>query len=267
VQLDITNPFFAAIYRGLEDVAQGEGALVLSGSSDADPDRERALIETLIARRVDGLVIASGRPDPALLVAELAHGTPMVFVDQDPAIDGVDVVRTDHHLGARMATEHLLAHGHRRVAFLGDSPHFYSADERRRGFVDVMAAAGLGTPWVVTNLTDPDQAATATVEVLGAADPPTALFTAQNFVTMGAVRTLHQLGLQHQVALVGFDDVEVATLVDPKITVVPQQPALLGKLAAERLFARLRGDSRQPERLVLAPELLVRGSGELTVDP
>lgn len=263
IQMDVANPFFSSLYRGLEDVATENGYLVLAGSSDADPEREAALVQAFVARRVDGLVIASNRPDHDVLRAEIEHGTAVVFVDHDPALDFVDVVRTDHYGGAATATRHLIAGGHARIAFLGDDPMYFSAAERRRAFVDTMAEAGLATPWLLTAMTDPSESERAVTELLAAADRPTALFTAQNFVTIGAIAAIHRLGLQHQIAVVGFDDLDIAEWVDPKITVVPQQPTELGKLAAERLFQRLAGHQPAPTRTIVEPRLIARGSGEI----
>lgn len=263
VQTDVTNWFFAAIYRGLEDAARERGLLVLAGSSDADPEREVALIREFIERRVDGLVIASARQDLAFLAAELRHGTPAVFVDLEPAVEMGDVVRTDHYGGAALATNHLLAHGHQRIAFLGDRPVFYSANQRRQAFIDAMEAADHPTPWLITDLTNPREAAAAVHELMASPDPPTALFTSQNYVTIGAVQTLHRLGLQKRVALVGFDDAEFAELLDPALTVIPQHPSELGRLAAERLFTRLDGADEPIRRIVLDCELIPRGSGEI----
>lgn len=263
VQTDVANPFFSAMFRALEDEAQAKGCLVLAGSSDADPDREEALVRAFIERRVDGLVIASARSDLSSLAAELEHGTPVVFVDLEPAVEMGDVVRSDHYGGAVRATRHLLEHGHRRIAFLGDRPLFFSANERRRAFVDVMTEEGLPTPWLVTDLTTPDEAAAAAEQLLGRPDRPTALFTAQNYVTIGTVKALHRLGLQHEIALVGFDDAEIAELVDPMLTVIAQDPESLGRLAADRLFARLAGATDRPRRTVLGSELVRRGSGEI----
>lgn len=265
VQMDVANPFFSSIFRGLENVAQRKDFLVLAGSSDAEPGREEALIETFIARRVEGLVIASGRSDLSVLTAELEHGTPVVFVDLDPAIDAVDVIRSDHYGGAAAATRHLLDHGHVRIAFLGDDATLFSAGERRRAFVDTMTDAGQPTPWVLSNLIGPAESERAADDLLMAVDPPTALFTAQNFVTIGAVKALHRLGRQHDIALVGFDDIDVAELIEPQITVVPQDPLLLGRLAGERLFARLDGDRRPSQRQILSSVVIPRGSGEIRV--
>ena len=102
-----------------------------------------------------------------------------------------------------------------------------------------------------------------TCELLERSNPPTALFAAQNLITIGAVRALHALGLQHEVAMVSFDDIPLADAVEPGITVIAQDPRALGRAAAELLFARLGGDHGPTQRVVLPTELIVRGSGEL----
>ena len=264
VQMDVANPFFAGIFRGLEDVAGANDSLVLAGSSDADPAREEALIQAFVARRVDGLIIATqGDFDVGSLELEQRHGTAVVFVDQDPEQAVGDVVRTDHYEGAALAVRHLRQHGHQRIAFLGDDLRLFSARARHQGFLDVMEADGLATPWVETELTNADQAATATRRLLAADDRPTAMFTAQNLITTGVLSVLHVQGLADQIALVGFDQIEAADLIKPRPTVIPQDPRQLGRLAAERLFARLAGDTSPPARTILRPHLLVGGSGEI----
>lgn len=263
VQMDVANPFFSSVLRGLEDVARARGHLVLAGSSDGDPAREEALVKSFIARRVDGLVIVSCHPDLAFLTTEIRLGTPVVFLDLRPSADLGDLILTDHRGGAMAATRHLIDLGHRDIAFLGDSLVFSSAAERRAGFEEVMAAEGLPTPWLCNGLNGPAEAE-ARVDALLAADPrPTALVTAQNFVTIGAVRALHRLGLQHRVALVGFDDVELADVVEPALTVVPQDPRALGRLAGERIYDRLAGKPRAAGPLTLDCSVLARGSGEI----
>ncbi|MEM7276186.1 MAG: LacI family DNA-binding transcriptional regulator [Actinomycetota bacterium] len=263
VQMDVANPFFSAMFRGLEDAAKANGSLVLAGSSDADPVRQDELIDTFVARRVDGLVIATRRGDLETLDRELRHGTPVVFVDQEPPALVGDVVRTDHRGGATIATRHLIDHGHRRIAFLGDDPELFSAAERRAGFLDVMAAAGLRAPLVETGVVDTATAAATTERLLDLPEPPTALFTAQNLITVGALIALHRHGLADRVALVGFDEIDAAELIHPRPTVIPQDPRRIGRLAGERLFARLAGDTDPPGRTILEPQLIPRGSGEI----
>jgi LacI family transcriptional regulator len=263
VQVDVANPFFSSILRGLEDVARENDQLILAGSSDGDPKREEALINDFIARRVEGLVITTCHPDLEFLTDEVAVGTPVVFVDQRPPADVGDLIHTDHYGGASAATRHLVEHGHRRIAFLGDTIVFWSAAERLRGFIDVMTEAGLDTPWLINEPLSPAEWERRTAELFTETNPPTALLTAQNFVTTGAVRALHTLHLQHRVALVGFDDVEFADLVDPAISVVAQRPRYLGRLAGERLYARLAGEPRAAEPTVVEATVEPRGSGEV----
>lgn len=263
VQMDVANPFFASILRGLEDVARDRGHLVLAGSSDGEPEREEALVRSFIARRVDGLVIASCHPDLTYLTTEMGHGTPVVFVDLEPAADVGELVHADHRGGAMAATAHLLASGHRDIAFLGDRAIYWSADQRRLGFLDAMAGAGVPTPWVLSGLGDPALAQAAAHDLLVSTPRPTALFTAQNFVTIGAVRALHELGLQHEVAVVGFDEVELGDVVQPAISVVPQDPAEIGRLAGERVYARLEGAAPLAAPIALPSTVVARGSGEI----
>jgi LacI family transcriptional regulator len=262
---DVSNPFFSAVHRGVEDVARARGVLTFAGSSDEDPERERELAEAFGARGVDGLVIVPCSSDQGYLTREREAGTALVFADRPPRFIDADAVLTDNEGGARSAVEHLLAAGHRRIAFLGDRPSVFTAVERRRGYLEALAAAGIeeDPALVRLGLDDAEVAAAAVDELLGAWDPPTAVFAGQNLITMGAVRTLRERGLERDVALVGFDDVSLADMVVPGITVVRQDPFELGARAAELLFARLDGFAGESQRMVLPTELVVRGSGEI----
>ena len=266
---DVANPFFSALQRSVEDVAMGRNVLTFAGSSDEDPARERQLVEELLARGVDGLVIAPTGGNQSYLARDRQAGVALVFVDRPPNFLDADVVVSDNAGGARAAVAHLIEHGHRRIAMLGDRPEIHTAAERLRGYREALADHGLpeDPALVRQGLIAPDQARAATRELLAAADPPTALFTSQNLITIGAVGVLHELGLQHAVALVGFDDIALAEVVDPPLTVVAQDAGALGRAAAERLFARLDGDDGPSRRLDLPTVLIERGSGELPVRP
>jgi LacI family transcriptional regulator len=262
---DVANPFFSAVHRGVEDVAWSHGVLVLAGSSDEDPERERELADSFAGRGVDGLVIVPCGIDQAYLQRERDMGTEIVFVDRPPRFIDADSVVTDNAGGARMAVEHLLAAGHRRIGFLGDRPSVFTAAERRQGYRDALGAAGVAPDEGLerAGLVHPDLAEAAARELLALDEPPTALFTAQNLITVGALRALRALGLQRQVALVSFDDVELGEVVDPGITVVQQDPYAHGRRAGELLFARLDGHDGPTEHAVLPTTLIARGSGEL----
>jgi LacI family transcriptional regulator len=245
VLVDIANPFFSSILRGIEEVARRADCLVLAGSTDGSIEREHQLVEAFVARRVDGLIVVSSSSDAQPLHAELRRGTPVVFLDLEPDGIDADLVRSDHHGGAVLATTHLIDRGHREIAFLGDDPHVFSARLRVDGYRDAMAAAGLRV--IKNRIVHHRVTATEWRDIacayLSEPRPPTALFTAQNFVTIGVTHALHDMGLHERIALVGFDDVELADVVKPGITVVPQQPKELGKQAAEMLFDRIAGDT------------------------
>ncbi len=263
--VDVANPFFSSILRGIEEVARRQGFLVLSGSTDGDVDREHELLETFIDRRVDGLIVVPSDPAGGPLFAEIARGTPVVFLDLEPDLASFDLIRTDHEGGAAIATKHLIRHGHTDIAFLGDDPSIFSAGLRLRGFQQAMAEAGLAVADhnVMCGHHSPERWYELALQILRRPIPPTALFTAQNFVTIGAVRAMHHLGLHRKVAMVGFDEVDLATVVEPGITVVPQHPLDLGRRAAELLFARLAGLTSPAQREVTVNSLIPRGSGEI----
>jgi LacI family transcriptional regulator len=262
---DVANPFFSAVHRGVEDVARSHGVLTFAGSSDEEPARERELAEAFAARGVDGLLIVPCSNDQGYLRRELDSGTPLVFADRPPRFIDADAVVADNAGGARAAVEHLLGAGHRRIGFLGDRPSLFTAVERRRGYREALALAGIGEDPALERhgLVDSARAESAVRELLAATDPPTALFTAQNLITIGAVRALRARNEQHRIALVGFDDVTLADIVEPGITVVVQNPHELGRRAAELLFSRLDGFTGDSRLAVLPTELLVRGSGEI----
>jgi LacI family transcriptional regulator len=259
---DVSNPFFSAVHRGIEEVARRRGVLTFAGSSDDDPARERGLAESFAARGVDGIVVSPSGPDQSYLLRDRRHGVAMVFVDRPGGFIDADAVLSDNVGGAIDAVSHLAAAGHRRIAYLGDRPEIFTATERLRGYREALARQGLDEDPALVRAPAVNAYA-ATRDLLALPDPPTALFTAQNLVTVAAVRALHDLGAEHDVAIVGFDDVMLADVVRPGLTVVAQHPVQIGRAAAELLFARLDGDDG-PSRTVAVPvELIARGSGEL----
>jgi LacI family transcriptional regulator len=262
---DVANPFSSALHRAVEDVARQRGILVFAGSSDEDAHRERELLLALVARRVDGLIAVPVGDSDGGLLREQRVGRPMVFVDRLVASGDADTVTVDNRAGAQRAVRHLAAHGHRRIAFLGDLHAIWTAAERYLGYLEGLAAAGIQLdPRLARHDIHGSEAAEhATLELLATTEPPTALFTGQNLITIGAIYALQRLGLQHQVALIGFDDVLLADLLDPRVSVIAQDPAILGRTAAELLFARLDGDGAPPRHVVVPTQLVPRGSGEL----
>ena len=259
---DVGNPFSAALHRAIEDEARTRGVHVLTGSLDEDPQRERELARAFNQRHADGLIIAPTGGDQGYLATELPAETPVVFVDRPSHGFAADTVLTTNVVGATEAVRHLVAHGHRRIAFLGDHSRIATARSRRRGYTEALAEAGL-EPAGVEELHHSSAAESATMTLFRRADPPTALFTGQNLITIGAVRALRRLRLHREVALVGFDDFPLADLVEPAVTVIAQDPAAMGRTAAHALFERIDGDTRPPREFWIPTTLIRRGSGEL----
>ena len=262
---DVSNPFSSALYRALEDAARERGILVFACSCDEDPEREREFIASFRERRVDGIIVVPASHDHGYLYDERRNGTALVFVDRPASHLDADSVVSDNVAGAARATRHLLERGHRRIGFLGDLLSISTAEERLRGYRQALDGAGVSVdPELVrTELRDPDVAAAAVDEMLALPDPPTALFTAQNLLTIGGVRALRRAGRQREIALIGFDDVSLADMLDPAISVVAQDPQALGRTAADQLFRRLDGDTSPAVNLVIPVTLIPRGSGEI----
>jgi len=263
---DVANPFSSALHRAIEDAARARGVLVFAGSCDEDPVRERELIGSFRDRRVDGIIVVPASHDHTYLYEEQRAGTVLVFVDRPPGHLSADTVAADNLGGATEAVSHLLAHGHRRIGFLGDLLSISTAEQRLAGYTQALTAAGIerDDALVRTGIREADAAISATQELLALPEPPSALFTSQNFSTIGAIRALKHAGLERQVALIGFDDVTLADVLDPAVSVMAQDPQTLGRTAAEILFRRLDGDTSPWRHEVVPVELIARGSGEIS---
>ncbi|WP_427016370.1 LacI family DNA-binding transcriptional regulator [Pseudarthrobacter sp. P1] len=261
----VSNPFSAEIHRALEDALAERGIAVFAASLDDDAERERKLVSAFMRRRVDGLILTTIARSQAYLAPELARNMPLVFIDREPMGIDADAIVVDNAEGAAAATRHLIAHGHRNIAFLGDRTDIQTARERRRGFLEELGRAGVATVDVPirSGCHDENAARQAVVELLASDNPPTAIFASQNLVTFGVLRALREAGASKRVALVGFDDFPLADLLDPGVTVIAQHPDRIGALAAERILARIDGDRSEPRTYIVPTELIARGSGEI----
>lgn len=263
---DVANPFSSALNRAVEEAARERGVMVFTGSCDEDPERERDFVAMMRERRVDGVIVVPvAGADHGYLRAEQKVGTPFVFVDRPPNFLDADCVVSDNVGGARQAVQHMIARGHRRIACLGDDQAISTASERLQGYREALRDAGIrfDRRLVRMGLRSDDDAARAATALLAAAEPPTAVFAAQNLITVGCIRALRAAGAHRSVALVGFDEVPLADLLEPAITVVAQDARGLGTSAARLLFRRLDGDEAPSERVVVDVRLIERGSGEI----
>jgi LacI family transcriptional regulator len=262
---DVSNPFSSELHRAVEDAARERGVLVFAGSCDEDPERERDLIGSFRERRVDGIIVVPASHDHTYLYEERRAGTALVFVDRPASHLDADSIVSDNFGGAARAAAHLLERGHRRIGFLGDLLSISTAEERLRGYTHALESAGirLDDDVVRTELRDPDAAARAVEAMLALPDPPTAFFTGQNLLTIGGVHALRRASRERDIALIGFDDISLADLLDPAISVVAQDAQAIGRAAADQLFRRLDGDTAPAVHRVIPVSLIARGSGEI----
>jgi LacI family transcriptional regulator len=260
---DLSNPFSATLHRAVVDAVRAEGFLTLSANTDDRAEIEQQAIQAFLTRNVDGLVVMPSQRARIWLEELTRAAFPVVLVDRPASRVAADLVRSDHRGGAETAARHLLTSGHRRIAFLGAARSVFSARARERGFVSVLTAAAIEPGPVCMELAGIADAMRLTGELLAGPRPPTALLTAQNLLTMGAIRALRRAGRQHDVALVGFDDVPAGDLLDPGVTVLAQDPSRIGAVAADQLLRRIAGEPG-PARLSLVDvKLVTRGSGEI----
>jgi LacI family transcriptional regulator len=265
---DVSNPYSSAVHRAVEDYFRGREILVLAGSLDEDPDREHELARTLINRRVDGLIIMPAGTEHRWVATEQQAGTSFVFIDRRPVPLLADAILADNRASARTAVEHMLRTGRRRIAYFGDDLTIPTAQERFLGFQDAMTAGGLeiDDQLIRHGLHTADLARDAARDVLSRSVRPEGFFTSQNLVTIGVLEALHRAGRQHSVALVGFDDIPLAAVLQPGVTVMAQDPVTIGRLAAERLLERMNGDDSAPVVRTVPTQLIVRGSGEVPLE-
>lgn len=265
---DISNPFFTIVVRGVEDIAQRNGYTVILGNSDESVDKERQYVTALMSKRIDGLLIApAGSGSRKILDALRQRGSPFVLIDRD--IDGVnaDCITGDNIGGAKRLTEHLLQLGHRRIGLVNGLRDVPTARDRQRGYEAALDEYGVAPDPALIIESNYKRAggyrAVRQLLELPAEQRPTAIFAANNFLGIGVIEALRAANLvvPNDMAVVCFDDIELASALDPFLTVVTQPARSFGTIAAQFLLERLEGEiGMQPRKVVLTSELIVRRS-------
>jgi LacI family transcriptional regulator len=264
---DIRNPFFASVARGVEDVAQEHGYTVILCNSDEDVAKETACLKALHTRQVDGLLLASAGVADAYVTRLVHRGFPIVLVDRElPDLD-VPAVLLDNEGAAYSAVRHLIARGHRRIGMITGRPSISTTTERIAGYGRALREAGLevDSQLLITGESTSEGGAEAAHALLAVEPPPTAIFSGNNLMSIGALQAFVSRGLSvpDDVALVGFDDFPFpwSDAFRPHVTTVAQPTYELGRQAAEMLVQLLRGSSSQPaQRVVLEGKLVIRES-------
>jgi LacI family transcriptional regulator len=264
---DFGDPFFSLILRGAESVAGRAGYRVILCNTDGDIVREASYLEDMVAHRVEGLLIAPVSDRSRANLRRLGqYRVPFVLVDR--AIPGIesDLVQGDSVGGARHLVEHLIAIGHRRIAHVTESQEVSTARDRLQGYREALAAAGIPfDPQLVVA----GEAATirggydAAHQLFVRGEPPRAIFAVNNLAAVGVIRAIRERDheIPRDVAVACFDDIELAALLHPFLTVMAQPAETFGTLAAQLLLDRIAGRAGERRRRVVLPaDLLVRES-------
>lgn len=262
---DITNPFFTTIARGVEDTASELGFSVIFCNTDESPEEEQEYIRVLMQKQIDGLLLvpARSRRDSVALLQDKT--IPLVLLDRQLPGQSIDSVRCDSELGAYRLVRHLLDLGHRRIAMLSGPADVTTAADRVAGWQRALREAGLDAPAGLLEY------GTYSVEsgyamarrALEASPRPTAFFTANNFIAVGAVRALVERGLRvpEDVSFVTFDDLPPTMVIDPFFTSAMQPAYEMGRQATLLLLDRLEGKGPDgPQETILPPEFVFRRS-------
>lgn len=261
---DIQNPFYAEIARGVEDTAYANNYALLLCNSDESLEKERFYLEVMRDESVDGLVLPPFSETDEAVMEMVRIGMPVVCVDRSLAKAKTDLVEVDNYHGALEAVNHLLDKGHKHIGLIEGRTQVSTSRERRRGYLDALAARGVAARKELMRAGDFKQESGRVLanELLGLKRPPTALFVLNNLMTVGALAALHQRGVRvpQDVAVVGFDDLPWAEALDPPPTVVRQPAYEVGVQAMELLLKRISEPTRPAATVRLVPELVVRKS-------
>jgi len=261
---DIQNPFFTQLVRAVEDVAYERDYAIFLCNTDEDSVKERLYIDLMVAEQVAGVVICPATEETS--VCRPLADAQIAVVTVDRLIEGecLDAVLVDN-VGASFAlVEHLIADGHRRIAAIVPNQLTTTGRQRCEGYHRAMEKHGLQSGRVSACHGKPSDLSgyEYTQRLLNDYNRPTALFTGNNMLTLGALRAIRDAGLRipDDIALVAFDDLDWMSLTQPQLTVVSQPTYELGRTAAERLFARIQDRTQPCEQIVLEPEIMIRQS-------
>jgi DNA-binding LacI/PurR family transcriptional regulator len=266
---DIGNPYFASVVRGIEDIAYANGYSLILCNSDEDPEKEELYINVFLESAVAGAIIACAREDTMCGENLLDAGIPIVAMDRRITNSDVDTVVTDNFKGAYDAVVHLIEQGHRRIGFIGGPIHTTTGKERWEGYRKALSDHGCELIADLIKVGNFKQwsGQEAAQELLAQTDGPTALFTANNLMTLGALNAIHESGLKipDEIAIVGFDDLPWAQSLDPPLTAVEQPAYELGRIAADLLINRIIDPEKPITTVTLDTNLIVRRSSLLEI--
>jgi LacI family transcriptional regulator len=261
---DNANPFFAEIARAIEDRGFDHGYSIILCNSDGNLQKQAAYVNLLVERRVAGILFVAAGVSTELVDDLQRQRVPLVVIDREVPGVAVDTVQTNHQQGGQLATEHLIALGHRRIGCIAAGSDLSPGAERLAGYRDALAAHGLAYDAALVISGDFQFASGywAMEQFLALAERPTAVFACNDLMAVGAIRAATAAGLRvpADLAIVGFDDIPLASYTNPPLTTIHQPKREIGRQAIEMLLARINRPDAPPRSIRLETELIVRQS-------
>lgn len=265
---DLSNPVFADIIRGAEDFARAHGYAVMLTNSEGESRLDAEHLRLFLRRRVDGIILSTVEMGSTEISPALMNpAVPLVVLDRDiPKHSRVSTVYADHASGMRDATSHLIRRGHRSIALVSGSEQLRPARERRRGFRAAFESAGLKPSEVFIRVGSfrPEFGREETARLLALADPPSAIIAGSNRLLTGVLEAIHAAGrtVGHDLALVSCDDVDLARLYRPAISVVLRDTYQMGQVACELLIERVASPDAPIRSVTLPTQFDARASSD-----
>lgn len=267
---DIANPFFTKVVRGIEDIANENNFNLILCNTDENSEKESMYLRVLHGKRVDGLIIAVTRGSGEDVRELLREGISIVLLDRKLNGMKVDSVVVDNIEGSYQAVSHLINLGHRRIGIISGPKSIMTGRDRLEGYLKALRHHDLKVDeeLIKEGNFKQDGGYNKACEFVEMINPPTAIFVANNVMTLGALRALKERNIKipHKMAIIGFDDMDWAPLNYPPLTTVSQPTYVLGTSAAKLLIKRINGKApSKPQEIVLRPKLVIRkSSGELS---
>ncbi|MFL5660317.1 MAG: LacI family DNA-binding transcriptional regulator [Ktedonobacteraceae bacterium] len=259
---DITNPYYPTLARGLQDALVEQGYHTFLCNTDSKQEQEIAFIADAVQRQVDGIVLSSLHSMIKDVQEFIKQGMHLISIGTSIDHPQVDKVSTDDQQGARTATDYLIQRGHRRIGMITGTANLIPSEARQTGYR--MALEGAGLPFDTTLVVEGDfvraGGARAMHRLLQLADRPTAIFCANDLMAIGAMDVARETGITipDDIAVVGYDDIEAASLVSPALTTIFNPGYEMGKTAGLLLLERIKGKYKGPGRRVVVPHRLIQ---------
>jgi len=261
---DIQNPFYVEVLRGIEDIAYQNSYVLIVCNFSQDETKENLYIDTLQSESVDGMIAAPSTEDNQKIISLVKMGMPIVCVDRGLTGVDVDLVLVENRNGAFAATDYLAKCGYKRIAYISGIPKLPSSKLREKGYLEALTANNLPIDRDLIRYGDSRHESGVKLcnELLNLPEPPDAIFTGNNLITLGALETIHtrNLKIPGDIAIIGFDDMYWAISLNPPLTAVRQPAYEIGKRAAELLIQRIKDPSRPTVNMTLKTELMIRSS-------